>query len=259
MKNTCFIPARYESTRLPGKPLLKIKGISVINRVYLQVKKCKMIDEIIVLTDDIRIKKEVESINGRVEMITEECLNGTERIIKYLQNHPESCDIVVNVQGDEPFVNPEDIDRCIQNYYKIRYNQYNNEITNNYNHNVDYKCSTMCHLLKLDEVENRNKGKVILNKKNDILYCSRNVIPGSKNDILNKDYLYYGHTGVFVFDKNYLLNEFIKENTQYQIYEDIEWLKIIEQGYKINTIFINNPERGIDTIEDYNYFLQKYN
>ena len=216
MKNTCFIPARYESTRLPGKPLLKIKGISVINRVYLQVKKCKMIDEIIVLTDDIRIKEEVESINGRVEMITEKCLNGTERIIKYLQNHPESCDIVVNVQGDEPFVNPEDIDRCIQNYYKIRYNQYNHETAHFNNHITDYKCSTMCHLLKLDEVENRNKGKVIL----------------------NKDYLYYGHIGVFVFDKTYLLNEYIKENTQYQIYEDIEWLKIIEQGYKINTIFI---------------------
>ncbi len=258
MKTTCFIPARYESTRLPGKPLLKILGISVINRVYLQVKQCKLINKIIVLTDDERIKAEVESINGNVEMITDECLNGTERIIKYLERNSSECDIVVNVQGDEPFVNPTDIDRCIENYVKVRYNMNNTSIYDKVIHNIDYKCSTMCHLLNIDEVENRNKGKVILNKKNDIMYCSRNVIPGCKTDMLNENYLYYGHIGVFVFDKNYLLEEYMNENTQYQIYEDIEWLKILEQGYKINTIIVNEPERGIDTQEDYEYFLNKY-
>ena len=115
----CFIPARYHSSRLPGKPLLKINGKTIIRLVYEQVKKCNLIDDIIVLTDDERIKKEVESFRGSVAIVVDDCLNGTERIVKFLKNNDyfrNNADIIINVQGDEPFINPSNIDKCIKNY-----------------------------------------------------------------------------------------------------------------------------------------------
>ena len=260
-KIICCIPARYQSSRLPGKPLLEIDNETVITRVYKQVKKCKRIDDIVVLTDDIRIKEEVEKNGGNAVMILEDCLNGTERIISYLKLSKSDVDIVVNVQGDEPFINPADIDFCIENYFYKKYNIKFNVLETKFKNDKQLVCSTMCHILENDKsiLENRSKGKVILDKNNNIMYCSRNIIPASKNNQINKDATYYGHIGVFVFDKDYLINEFSKENTTYQIYEDIEWMKIIEQGYKINTVIVEEQERGIDTQEDYEYFLNKYN
>jgi 3-deoxy-manno-octulosonate cytidylyltransferase (CMP-KDO synthetase) len=244
-KIICCIPARYQSSRLPGKPLLEIDNETVITRVYKQVKKCKRIDEIVVLTDDIRIKEEVEKNGGNAVMILEDCLNGTERIISYLKLSKNDVDIVVNVQGDEPFINPVDIDYCIENYFYRKYNIKFNVLETEFKNDEQLVSSTMCHILENEKsiLENRSKGKVILDKNNQI----------------NKDATYYGHIGVFVFDKDYLINEFSKENTTYQIYEDIEWMKIIEQGYKINTVIVEEQERGIDTQEDYEYFLNKYN
>ena len=109
------IPARYKSTRLPGKPLLKINNKTIINHVYDNVRKLNNIDKIIVLTDDDRIKDEVESFGGNCCIITDECLNGTDRIITYLKkNNITNYDIILNVQGDEPFINPKHIE-IIQN------------------------------------------------------------------------------------------------------------------------------------------------
>ena len=243
MKTTCFIPARYESTRLPGKPLLKILGISVINRVYLQVRQCKLINKIIVLTDDERIKEEVESINGDVEMITDECLNGTERIIEYIKgiDHDE-YKIIVNLQGDEPFIKPDIVNLTINNYLE-----------------KNVECSTICFRTKDEnEIKSKSRGKAVIDDFNNIIYCSRNVIPTNKKDNIIKDYNYNIHVGIFVYNKKYLLEEYVKSNTNLQLAEDIEWLKIIERGYKINTIFSEKMERGVDTIDDYNYLKNKY-
>ena len=90
------------------------------------------------------------------------------------------------------------------------------------------------------------------------MYCSRNVIPTCKENNVIKGHLYNIHVGIFVYDKKYLLNYFCKENTENQLLEDIEWMKILEQGFKINTIFSHKLERGVDTIEDYNYLKNKY-
>jgi len=260
-KIICLIPARYESSRLPGKSLLLIDNETVITRVYKQVKKCKRIHEIIVLTDDIRIKKEVEKHGGKVELVLDECLNGTDRIISYLKSSKNNADIIVNVQGDEPFINPKNIDLCIENYFKEKYNIRFNVLDTQFINDPRLVASTMCHIIENNEsaLRDRSKGKVILDKNNNIMYCSRNIIPASKSGEINKEATYYGHIGVFVFDKNYLINDFSKENTKYQIYEDIEWMKILEQGYKINSIIVEEHERGIDTQEDYEYFLNKYN
>lgn len=244
MKTVGFIPARYGSTRLPGKPLLKINEKTIIQMVYEKAKSCKMLDDIIILTDDLRIKKHVEEFSGKCEIILEECLNGTERIVKFLQKNPSFCDLVVNIQGDEPFFNAENVDKMIKSHL------------NNTDSNL--KCTTLHFHLNTENVISRSVGKLILDKFGYILYCSRNPIPSSKTNIISQTTQYLGHIGLFVFDKKYLLDEYLTENTPNQISEDIEWLKILEQGYKIKSLLTCHVERGIDTPEDYKYLKEKY-
>ena len=242
----CCIPARYNSSRLPGKPLLKINNKTIIQLVYEKVLLTN-VDDIIVLTDDKRIFQEVLSFNGNCKIISENCLNGTERIIKYLKTiDHKQYDIILNVQGDEPFINPYLIDKCIKNY-----NLHKNTCV----------CSTICYKTKdKNIIESKSKGKVVLDLNNNIVYCSRNVIPSGKKDTIIDSIEYYIHVGIFVFNKKYLLTNYIKSNTPNQLLEDIEWLKIIEQGYKINA-FISDKivERGIDTENDYKCLYNKYN
>ena len=180
-------------------------------------------------------------------MVTEECLNGTERIVRYIRHNFDCCDLVINVQGDEPFINPENVDNCIQNFIDKRF-----EIP-------DMKCSTLHYnFTNKEDVFKRSCGKMILDKKSNIMYCSRNVIPGLKKSEYDDKVNYIGHVGVFVYDKDYLMNEYLDSNTPYQLTEDIEWLKILEDGYKINSILSKGHEIGVDTIEDYQYLVDKY-
>lgn len=238
----CCIPARYNSSRLPGKPLLKINGKTIINLVYEKALQTT-VDDIIILTDDIRIFNEVKSFGGKCIIITEECLNGTDRIISYLKSIDHSkYDIILNLQGDEPFINPNIINDVIKNF-------------------IDKKpsCSTICFkTANKEEILSKSRGKSITDNFNNIIYCSRNVIPSNKRDNVIENHLYNIHVGIFVYDKTYLLEHFTRENTPNQLLEDIEWLKIIEQGFKINTIFSEKMERGIDTMDDYNYLKNKY-
>lgn len=241
-KILCCIPARYNSKRLPGKPLLKINNKTIINLVYEKALQTK-VDDIVILTDDNRINDEVNSFGGNCVIITDECLNGTDRIIKYLEKIEHyKYDIIVNIQGDEPFINQNVINDIID--YHIKHKA---------------ECSTVC--FKTDnkeEIISKSRGKAVVDNFNNIIYCSRNVIPTNKYEHIIENHFYNIHVGIFVYDKEYLLNHYIKENTKNQLLEDIEWLKIIEQGFKINTIFSEKLERGIDTIEDYEYLKNKY-
>ena len=247
MKIFLFIPARFNSTRLPGKPLLKINNKSIINLVYDNVTKLKNIDNIIILTDDIRIKNECNTFNAYCEIINEECLNGTDRIIKYLKKKNIKDGIIVNVQGDEPFINYNNIQKAIDNF--IEKKKTNSKIV----------CSSLYYETRdINEIKSRSRGKTVLDKDNNVMYCSRNIIPSSKNNEIIDNYNYKIHVGIFVFDCNYLLNKYCKENTELQLCEDIEWMKIIEQGFFINCVKINNHEIGVDTQDDYNYLKKKY-
>ena len=225
-KILCCIPARYHSSRLPGKPLLKFNDKTIIQHVYEKALQTK-VDDIVILTEDKRILDEVTSFGGNCVIITEECLNGSERIIRYLQTIDHSkYDIIVNIQGDEPFIKPNVIDETIDNYLQQR-----------------PACSTICFKTDhIDEISSKSRGKVIVDQNNNILYCSRNVIPSNKTENIISNHQYNIHVGIFVYDKNYLLNHFVGPNTPFQLLEDIEWLKIIEQGFKVNTIqlFLNS-------------------
>lgn len=242
-----YIPARYKSTRLEGKPLLKINNKTIIQLTYEQAKKCKYANKVIVLTDDERIKNEVEKFNGECMIITDDSDNGTERICCALKQLDKNYDIIVNVQGDEPFIDPDNIDKCIENYINKRKDD------------KKIVCSTLHKkLISIEEIESCNIGKVTLDYNNNILYCSRTPIPVNKKGEICENHDYYGDIGIFVYDRHYLENNYYKINTKNQLTEDIEWLKILEQGYKVNSYLVNDSERSLDTKEDYNYLLNKY-
>ena len=120
-KILCCIPARYESTRLPGKPLLKINNKTIINLVYEKALQTN-VDDVIVLTDDKRIFDEVESFGGKCFIVEEYCLNGTDRIITYLNKIDHtSYDVILNLQGDEPFIKPDVVNQTIDNFLEKKH------------------------------------------------------------------------------------------------------------------------------------------
>lgn len=244
-----LIPARYQSSRLPGKPLLKFGDETMIQKVYKQTIKSKLISKAYVLTDDERIKESIDEIGGRCLIIKDECLNGTERICIALKRYHhlfDDCKFIVNVQGDEPYINPEHIDISI------------NKLVNNTDKNT--VCSTLHYKIsEEDELHNRSIGKIIFDQNSNVIYCSRSCIPSNKTgsyDLTKCNY--YAHIGLFVFSIDYLKNEYNKKNTPLQLEEDIEWLKILEQGYKILTSCVKDYEIGVNLIEDYEHLIKKY-
>ena len=205
MKIYLFIPARYNSSRLPGKPLLKINNKTIINYVYENVIKIKNIDKIVILTDDIRIKEECNGFNAQCEIIKKECLNGTDRIIKYLQKNNINEGIIVNVQGDEPFIRPENIGMAIDNFI------------NKKKTNPKMVCSSLYYETQdINEIKSRSRGKTVFDKDNNVMYCSRNIIPSSKKKEMISNYNYKLHVGIFIFDCNYLLNHYYNDKNYYR-------------------------------------------
>ena len=254
-KIVCCIPARLQSSRLPKKLLKTINGKSILEHVYNNVKQSKYIDQIEFLTDSEEIKSNIGTFHANCTIISEECINGTDRIIKYLSSQSNHYDtnntIIVNVQGDEPFINHNHIDSAIENYLQIKKDK-----TKESNKIV---CSTLYYKTnKMEEINSPNRGKCVLDKDSNIMYCSRSPIPVNKNGQIIEDYEYKVHIGIFVYDLHFLMEHYANENTPLQLCQDIEWLKIMEKGYKINAVEIKEHEIGIDTMEDYIYLKTKY-
>jgi 3-deoxy-manno-octulosonate cytidylyltransferase (CMP-KDO synthetase) len=241
-----LIPARYQSSRLPGKPLLKIGDKTIIQRTYLQTAKSKLISDVFVVTDDDRIMKHIIEIGGKAIKVEDKCLNGTERICKALHLLDDKYDVIVNVQGDEPFIDPNNIDYCIGKYLE---NEKDTQMV----------CTTIHTILSdVNEINHRTIGKMVMDKYDNVMYCSRAVIPHTKNGSLSENNTYNGHIGIFVFRRSYLPNFMSDANTPAQLSEDIEWLKIMEHGYRIKSYSVKSSEIGINTIDDFNYLSKKY-
>lgn len=241
-----LIPARFQSTRLPGKPLLKIGGKTILQRTYQQTIKSKLIDDVYVVTDDDKIMAHLGTFGAKGIKIATDCLNGTERICLALDQIDEKYDIIVNVQGDEPFIDPNNIGLAIQKYQQ---------------HESDPQmvCTTIHTPLKNEsDIYNKGIGKMIMDQNDNVLYCSRNVIPHTKSGQINPNVTYWGHVGIFVFRRNYLPKFLMAKNTPAQLSEDIEWLKILEMGYQIKSYPVENFEIGINTMDDFNYLSKKY-
>lgn len=228
-KIVAVIPARYQSSRFPGKPLAMIDGKTMIQRVYEQVKQVDKISKVIVATDDERICNVVKQFQGEVVM-TGNCSCGTERVYEATKDY--SCDIVINVQGDEPLIKPDMVDELVDVF-----------------DDDNVTMATLCKEMKeVADIDNPNIVKVIRDKNDNALYFSRYSIPFNRD--VRSDLKYYKHIGIYGYKKDFLKRYVEMEKTSLELAENLEQLRVLENGYKIKVKETMYDSIGVDTPED---------
>jgi len=224
------IPARYGSTRLPAKALAMIHGKPMIRHVYERCLKSKLLSEVLVATDDKRIFDAVINFGGNAVMTSKSHKSGTDRIGEAVRNI--KCDIVVNIQGDEPMIAPRNIDKAIEPLIKDR------------NINV----STLCFKISdSKEIYNPNVVKVVMDSEGNALYFSRSVIPFNRD---NTKAEYFKHIGLYVYRKDYLMKLIKMKPSRLELTEKLEQLRVLESGEKIRVIKTNTDSHSVDTKAD---------
>jgi 3-deoxy-manno-octulosonate cytidylyltransferase (CMP-KDO synthetase) len=236
-----IIPARYASTRFPGKPLIDIGGKSMIQRVYEQCKKATCLNDVIVATDDERIAKHVISFGGYVAMTNPAHQSGTDRCAEVISNYNKPCDAVINIQGDEPFIDPEQI-ALVANSFK----EANTQIA-----------SLVKRLTNDADVQNPNVVKAIFNTKQEAIYFSRSPIPFHRNK--DADVTYYKHVGIYGYTKETLLAITKLQAGILENIENLEQLRWLENGYKIRLQETTHEAAAIDTPDDLDKVMKLYN
>jgi len=228
LKAAAVIPARYGSTRFPGKALAEIDGVPMIVRVVEQVKKTKEIDRVITATDDLRIKKAVEAAGGEAVITSSEHRSGTDRIAEAAENL--TADLIVNVQGDEPLIKSEMIASALAPFLKEE----------------DLQMSTLKIKMNRNEAENPDIVKVICDKNDNALYFSRSPIPYPRDEEVD----YFQHVGLYVYRRDFLLKYSKMEASPLEKAESLEQLRALENGYRIKVIEIEGKLIGVDRKED---------
>ena len=232
MKTVIIIPARFKSSRFPGKPLTSILGKPMILWVAEICAKALPIEFVYIATDDLRIKEVVEEAGFNVVMTSKKALTGTDRIADAANQI--DADIYINVQGDEPLLNPNDILSIIDIKKK-----YPNEVINGY-----------CKINDNENPESLNIPKVVFNENNQMLYMSRHLIPGSKSTQIKPPH-YFKQVCIYAFNKNELLDfvNFGRKGT-IEYYEDIEILRFLDIGSKIRVVETMGSSLAVDVPED---------
>ena len=230
MKVICIIPARYASTRLPGKPLKMIGKKTMIQWVYERAAAAKLPSEVIVATDDERVYQAVEEFGGKVVMTSQSHCSGTDRLAEVAKGRPD-VDVVINVQGDEPMLPSEIIDRLAQLFSEDNALQ----------------MATMKCPMKKEEYSEPGSVKVVTDKNGYALYFSRSLLPYPRND---KDFKVYKHVGIYAYRRDFLLKYAAIEPTALELTESLEQLRALENGYKIKVLESDFQGVGVDTPED---------
>lgn len=234
-KFICIIPARYASTRFPGKPLAILGGKTVIQRVYEQVNK--VIHDVYVATDDQRIFDQVEEFGGNVVMTSPNHRSGTDRIEEALQHIGGQWDVVLNVQGDEPFIQPSQIETLCSCF-----DEQQTEIAT-----LGKPFAT------IEAVENPNSPKIVVDNKGFALYFSRSIIPFirgvEKNDWLSH-YPFLKHLGIYAYRTEVLKQITQLPQSSLELAESLEQLRWLQNGYRIKVGTTDIETVGIDTPED---------
>jgi 3-deoxy-manno-octulosonate cytidylyltransferase (CMP-KDO synthetase) len=244
MKILGIIPARYASTRFPGKPLADINGKPMIQRVYEQAKKCKILAEVVVATDDKRIESAVKKFGGNVVMTSSKHQSGTDRCYEALRKTAGTFSAVINIQGDEPFIHPKQIEK-VANCFK--------------NKNVQLATLAM-KLNNAEELTNPNTIKVLISKKKEAIYFSRTAIPyyrGKKQSEWPKAHIYYKHIGIYGYRADILGQVTKLDRSPLEIAESLEQLRWLENGYRINIDLTPHESFSIDTPKDLITALKK--
>ncbi|MCG2792546.1 MAG: 3-deoxy-manno-octulosonate cytidylyltransferase [Weeksellaceae bacterium] len=232
MKVIAVIPARYNSTRFPGKLMKVLGNKTVIARTYQNVIDTGLFDEVFVATDSQIIFDEISKISGKAVM-TGDHQTGSDRIAEAVKDI--DCDIVINVQGDEPFLKKEPLEQLI-------------EVFSSDDDKAISLASLKIKLKSIEEIQNPNNVKVITDKSSFALYFSRSVIPFHRD--LADDVQYYKHIGVYAFRKEALLKFSSMAMTPLEIAEKIECIRYLENGMKIKLVETDFIGVGIDTPED---------
>ena len=247
MKKVIIIPARLDSSRLPKKVLLDLKGKTVIQRVYEQCLKVKNVDGVYIATDSIEIKEVCETFTNNVIITKSTHKSGTDRIGEAVS--AIDCDIVINVQGDEPFIEPSLIEALVNSFS-------NSDIS---------MSSAMSKINNIKDLQNTNVVKVVTDLHNNALFFSRSLIPFPRDvkeisiakEVLEKGQ-FFRHIGIYGYRKDFLLKFVNMEQSYLEKVEKLEQLRALENGFKIKMIEANSSLIGIDTQDDYEEALKKY-
>ena len=228
MKVVGVIPSRYDSSRFPGKPLVDVLEKSMIQRVYEQCKKCALLNDVIVATDDDRILEHVHSFGGKAIMTSTTHQSGTDRCNEVVQNLNKNYDVVVNIQGDEPYINPKQIEAIIS--------LFDNEAT---------RIGTLAKKIEhLDVLTDKNIPKAIFDTEGNALNFCRTITDFSS------EYTYYKHIGIYAFRPN-ILKEICtlaqSENEKKYRLEQLRWL---DNGCEIKVGITTFESMSVDTPED---------
>jgi 3-deoxy-manno-octulosonate cytidylyltransferase (CMP-KDO synthetase) len=232
-----IIPARYASTRFPGKILADIKGQSLIRRTYENTLRCPLIQDIIIATDDERIYDHVASFGAKAVMTPVDCPTGSDRLAHVVENslHLQKAEIIVNVQGDEPCVCPSATASII-------------EILRNDKEAV--MSTGVVPLESEEEAANPGEVKCVLDLQGNVMYFSRSLIPGGLVQGFRQNIPYYKHLGIYAFRPGFLMTYRCLPKTPLQTAEDLEGLKALEHGYKIKAAIVKSSSVGVNTPED---------
>ena len=231
MKVLCVIPARYSSTRLPGKPLAMIAGKPMIQHVYERACRALLPQEVVVATDSKIVADAVESFGGKVMMTSPDHPSGTDRLAEVALSYPD-IDVIVNVQGDEPMIPPEVIDKLAQAFEDDK----------------DLNMTTLKTLMGEEEYNNPNAVKVVTDQNGYALYFSRSLLPYPRNK--TADFKVYKHVGIYAYRRSFLLSYSAYEPTPLEQIEGLEQLRVLENGQRIKVLESKFQGIGIDTQED---------
>ncbi len=232
-----IIPSRYASTRFPGKPLTDIAGKSMIQRVYEQARKAKSLSDVYVATDDARIEEHVKSFGGKVIMTSDKHQSGTDRCFEAVFEIPGMADVVINIQGDEPFIHPEQIDQVASCFLS-----------------PSTQIATLVMKMKTTvDLFNPNVPKVVLNKDMEAIYFSRQAIPymrGVEPEEWLNHFTFFKHVGIYAYTVKALKEITSLKQSTLELAEGLEQLRWIENGYKIKVKFTEFESVAVDAPED---------
>ncbi|MEI7640288.1 MAG: 3-deoxy-manno-octulosonate cytidylyltransferase [bacterium] len=242
MKIIGFIPARLKSTRLPEKLLRPIMGKPLIQYVYENAKRIKILDALYVATDSKKIKAIVEKAGCSVIMTSPDCASGTERVVEALKKiKTGKNDIIVNIQGDEPALEPGNVALAIKALVQ----------------NLNCDVATLAVKIKnMKDLADKAAVKVVLDNDNVALYFSRAQVPCDRDVRNEKPEHAYKHVGLYVYRKK-VLAVWKTLKSKYEHIEKLEQLRLVENGYKIKVIIVKSASIGIDTIQDFESFKKR--
>jgi 3-deoxy-manno-octulosonate cytidylyltransferase (CMP-KDO synthetase) len=235
MKTVAIIPSRYGSIRLPGKPLLKIGGKPLIQHVYERAQRAQRVSEVWVATDDRRIVEAVEQFGGRALLTSPTHRTGTDRVAEATRTI--KADLVVNVQGDEPLIDPQMIDQAIEPLTE----------------NPDIPMSTVAkRSTSIEELSDPNIVKVVVDQKGFALYFSRSPLPfvRDRHSADSQGFCFLQHIGLYVYRWDFLQRLAQLEQTPLEKLEKLEQLRVLENGFPIIVLVTDSWSIGVDTQDD---------